>query len=279
MSSEILDAYWAAPPMARTLATAIFVTSVSVYTGLLPVSWIYFSEDRLLRLPPEIWRLATAFLLSTPKIGIVLDPYFAYQSLKQLETANVKFPRKEDLLWYLVTVGGFIICLLSQLSRFLETRKITPLLNRVFLGGYFFLHGLIIAIAYTANQDLRGVKSTYFFFTVPAQAVPYCMLLGSLLMSPSLVPLQITGIIAAHLHDFLSRLWPEFGGGRNLLATPSFVSYLVQTPRVLQRDYGTAIRPPGAQPSGSTVHLELPKQKPAYHHEAIGDPNPKVSNT
>ncbi|KAK4103810.1 hypothetical protein N658DRAFT_419975 [Parathielavia hyrcaniae] len=236
MSSEILDAYWAAPPMARTLATAIFVTSVSVYTSLLPVSWIYFSEDRLLRLPPEIWRLATAFFLSGPQIGIILDPYFAYQSLKQLETANLKFARKEDLLWYLMTVGGFIM-----------------LLNRIFLGGYFFLHGLIIAMAYTANQDLRGVKSTYFFFTVPAQAVPYCMLVGSLLMSPGLVPLQITGIIAAHLHDFLTRLWPEFGGGPNLLATPAFVSHLVQTPRVLQRDYGTAIRPPGAQASGSST--------------------------
>ena len=33
----------------------------------------------------------------------------AYQYLKQLETANPKFPRKEDVLWYLITVGGFVI--------------------------------------------------------------------------------------------------------------------------------------------------------------------------
>jgi len=68
--------------------------------------------------------------------------------LKQLETANFKFPKKEDVMWYLMTVGGFIIVgsslfvsfclshdaprisarivLFSQLLRFLETRKITP---------------------------------------------------------------------------------------------------------------------------------------------------------
>jgi Derlin-2/3 len=76
MSSEIMDAYWAAPPMARTLATAILVSSIAMYTGLLSSWWFYFTEDRLLRFPPEIWRLATNFFLSGPKIGIILDPYF-----------------------------------------------------------------------------------------------------------------------------------------------------------------------------------------------------------
>ena len=77
MSSEILDAYWAVPPMARTLTTAIVVTSVSAHLlGVLPYTWIYFHEERLLRLPPEIWRLATNFFLSGPQLGILMDPYF-----------------------------------------------------------------------------------------------------------------------------------------------------------------------------------------------------------
>ncbi|EAQ90693.1 hypothetical protein CHGG_02628 [Chaetomium globosum CBS 148.51] len=236
MSSEIMDAYWAAPPMARTLATAIVVMSIPVHFQMVSYVWFYFTEDTLLRFPPEIWRLATCFLLSGPKLGIIMDPYFAYQYLKQLETANSKFPRKEDVLWYLMTVGSFII-----------------LLNRVFLGGGFFLDGLLMALAYTASQDQRGAKTNFFFFTVPAQTVPYCMLLASLLMNPMAIPLQITGIVAAHLHDFLFRLWPEFGGGRNILATPGFVSYLVKTPRILERGYGTAIRQPTAAGSGSST--------------------------
>nr|CAD70861.1 putative protein [Neurospora crassa] len=81
MSSEIMAAYWQAPPMARTLATAILVTSIMAYFGPLPISWIYFDESRLFKLPPELWRLVTSFLLSSPQLGIVLDPYFGKQPL------------------------------------------------------------------------------------------------------------------------------------------------------------------------------------------------------
>ncbi|KAK2072557.1 hypothetical protein P8C59_006904 [Phyllachora maydis] len=146
--SEITDAFWAAPPLARTFAAAILVTSITVHLGVLPYAWFYFTEDRLWRIPPEIWRLATSFLLSSPALGIILDPYFAFQYLSQLETTNPRFPRKEDLLWYLITVCGFI-----------------TLLCRLFTGHAFFLQGLILALCYTASQDQRGAKASFFFFT------------------------------------------------------------------------------------------------------------------
>ncbi|KAK3373759.1 Der1-like family-domain-containing protein [Lasiosphaeria ovina] len=234
MSSQIMDVYMQTPPMARTLATAIFVTSIFAHFGVLPYAWLYFTEDRLFHLPPEIWRLVTSFLLSSPQFGIILDPYFVYTYVSHLETSNPKFPRKEDALWYLITVGGIIITV-----------------NRLFLGNAFFLQGLTMALCYTATQDQRGAKAGFLFFTVPAQLMPYCMLLYSLLMNPMAIPLQLSGLFAAHLHDFLTRIWPEFGGGPNLLSTPAFVSKLVTTPRFLQREYGTAIRPKSSnQPSG-----------------------------
>jgi len=113
-----------------------------------------------------------------------------------------------------------------------------------------FLQALIIALCYTGVQDLRGVKMTFFFFQVPAQTVPYCIILATMVSSgsPAAVPEQLTGIIAAHLYDFLTRLWPEFGGGPNLLSTPKFMSRLVTTPRIFQREYGTAVRPVGSGP-------------------------------
>lgn len=232
--SEIMDAYSRAPPIARTLTTAIAVTSIGCYLGLLPFAWFYFATDRLFRIPPEIWRPVTSFFLTTPKEGIILDPYFAYQYLSQLETANTKFPRKEDVLWYLITVGTFII-----------------VLNHFFTNNAFFLQALILALCYTAVQDQRGQKASFFFFTVPAQLVPYCMLLATLLMKPYMVPIQITGLLAAHLHDFLTRIYPEFGGGPNLLPTPAFLSRLIQTPRVMQRDFGTAYQAQPRQASGT----------------------------
>jgi len=76
----------------------------------------------------------------------------------------------------------------------------------------------------------------------------------SLLMNPMVIPLQISGIVAAHAYDFLTRLWPEFSGGKNLLPAPAFLSHLMTTPRFLRRDYGTAVRPPstGASTGAST---------------------------
>jgi Derlin-2/3 len=89
MSSEIMDAYWAAPPMARTLATAIVVMSIPVHFQMVSYVWFYFTEDTLLRFPPEIWRLATCFLLSGPKLGIIMDPYFGMGAPANLPATSV----------------------------------------------------------------------------------------------------------------------------------------------------------------------------------------------
>lgn len=124
-------------------------------------------------------------------------------------------------------------------------------LAQYFLGQVFFLPALILAMAYTATQDARGQKAGFFFFTVPAQLIPICMMGATMLMAgPDAMMLQLTGLVAAHLHDFLTRIYPEFGGGRNLIPTPGFLTRLVTTPRVLQRDYGTGFRG-GAQGSTS----------------------------
>lgn len=96
---------------ARTLATAIVAASISVRGFGLFYSWMMFVPGRIFKFPPEVWRFATAFFLSGPKLELIMDPYFAYQNLSQLEMSNTKFSRKEDLLWYLITVGGFtMVC-------------------------------------------------------------------------------------------------------------------------------------------------------------------------
>jgi len=236
--SDIMDGYWRTPPLARTLATTIFVSSVAFYLGFLPGRWLFFHYQLLLKMPPQIWRLATGFLISQPKLGIILDPYFVFSYASQLETASPKFSRKEDLAWYLVFVCSVIMIVDTALG----------------LSSGFYLQGLILALAYTATQDQRGVKANFFFITIPAQLVPYTMMFVSLLMvGPNIFIQQLCGLFAAHLHDFLSRLWPEFGGGSNLLPTPSFLSRLVAAgSRLEQRAYGTAFRAPGpGRESGS----------------------------
>ena len=62
--------------------------------------------------------------------------------------------------------------------------------------------------------------------------------------------LQIGGVVAAHFYDFLTRIWPQFGGtGKSLLPTPKFLTTVVNTVSGLGANVGTR-RPAAA--GGST---------------------------
>ena len=108
--SDITDAFWRAPPIARfvtalpsppasrlqtdplrndrTSAAVIFVTSLAVYTGFLQPYYLYFHWATLVGLPPQIWRLVTSYLLTQPKLAIILDPYFGTSRRRLLASAS-----------------------------------------------------------------------------------------------------------------------------------------------------------------------------------------------
>jgi Derlin-2/3 len=145
-------------------------------------------------------------------------------------------------------------------------------------GGMIFTSALVLAFAYTACQDERGQKASFFVITIPAQWIPYAMLLMTLVMSgPGQAMIQATGLIAAHLHDFLTRLWPIFGGGRNLLPTPAFVKSMFQSTEstTAHRGYGTAFTPAqrasSASASGSGGVLPKSWQSRGTGHRLGGD--------
>ena len=89
------------------------------------------------------------------------------------------------------------------------------------------------------------------------------MLLMTLVMAgPGAAKIQATGLVAAHLYDFLTRLYPTFGGGANLIPTPAFVKRMWQTtvPAVDNRAYGTAFTPAQrSAASGSSAGGVLPE--------------------
>jgi len=197
--------------------------------GILPGAWFIFHRLYLWQIPPQIWRVMTAFFITGGGMGLLFDTYFLYMYLSQMEMGNPRFPRKEDVVWYLMFVSGVILTINSVLD----------------LPFYAFLPALILSMCYTATQDQRGMKASFYFITIPAQLTPYCMILVNLLFPGGAMNmlLQLEGLVAAHLYDFLSRTWPEFGGGRNWISTPAWMSRIVQTPAILERGFGTAIRP------------------------------------
>ncbi|KAK8079095.1 hypothetical protein PG994_002902 [Apiospora phragmitis] len=235
----IADAYWGTPPIARTVATAVFASSVGVYTHMLSSAPFYFHWKLLWAFPPGIHRLVTSFLITGPDMGVLFDTYFLFTYLSQLEKNNSKFTRKEDLVWYLMFVGAIIITL-----------------NQIFTGAGGYLQALLIAMCYTANQDQRGQNTHFYVITIPAQLMPYCLLLVQLLFPGGwyMVKIGLTGLVAAHLHDFLTRLYPEFGNGPNLIPTPWFISWIMETPRLNKTVYGSATVPPrGGPPRGGPL--------------------------
>jgi Derlin-2/3 len=104
--------------LSRNIATCAFVVSLGILLGMLPSGYFIYHTFFILRFPPQIWRFATSFLITGSGLGLLFDTYFLYTYLSQMEVGNPRFPRKEDLIWYLVFVCGTI--LVSSQARVLQ---------------------------------------------------------------------------------------------------------------------------------------------------------------
>ncbi|TKA31590.1 hypothetical protein B0A54_15723 [Friedmanniomyces endolithicus] len=166
--------------------------------GLVNPYYVVFLREKLFTFTsvPQIWRLVTPFILTGPKLGLLLDPYFLYTYGSQLELEASRFTQPGDFFMYLL-LGG------------------------VWLQGILLLSPLTLALAYTAAQENPNRQLTYFIVTFSAKWMPYAMLAMTFVMaSPQEALLQSTGLIAAHAYDFVTKIWPEYGGGRKYLSTP-----------------------------------------------------------
>ncbi|KAF2755949.1 DER1-domain-containing protein [Pseudovirgaria hyperparasitica] len=228
-----MDVFWQAPPVSRTLAASALIVSLLGHGKLIPLYPFAFISRQVFKLPPEIWRPMTAFLVTGPKLGIILDPFFLYRYGSSLETGSPRFSRPGDFFTYTLFVMTSIVvaCGLG-------------------LGGFFFMSALTLAFAYTYSQDNPNVQIQFFIINFPAKYLPLAMLLMSFIMEgPTVCLEQSTGIFAAHLYDFFTRIWPAFGGGSRepWIKTPRLIAQAFGADHVgpRPRAYGTAFAPPG----------------------------------
>lgn len=234
MAELSTDAYWRAPPIARTVATITFGLSCAVHTGVLAGDLFYYDFRYLLRIPPQVWRIVTCFLITFPNLGILFDTFHMYMYMSQLERGHPRLSRREDFVWYLTFVSGTIL-ILSHLTGF---------------GFGVLTQALLLAMAYTVTQEQRGQQTNYMFIQIPSQLVPFAMMAINLFFPGGIgiVLLQLHGLAAAHLYLFLSKIWPEVAGGRNWVQTPAFISSLVNgiAPAPQQRPVVAGARVPDA---------------------------------
>jgi Derlin-2/3 len=59
------------------LVTAMFLESALVHGGLLGYQHVVFFSPWVFKFPPEIWRFATAFLLTGGGFSFIIDLYFS----------------------------------------------------------------------------------------------------------------------------------------------------------------------------------------------------------
>lgn len=85
--------------------------SVPVWMGLISPYYVFFVKDYIftIRRFPQIWRCLTTFILTGPKIGLILDPYFLYTYGSRLETTSPAFSQPGDFFVYLVFVALVIL--------------------------------------------------------------------------------------------------------------------------------------------------------------------------
>ncbi|KAF2115074.1 Der1-like family-domain-containing protein [Lophiotrema nucula] len=236
-----MDVFWTLPPVSRTITAGAVVVSALGYSGMINLFYYVFIQQYIFTVSmiPQVWRLVTAFLITGPKFGILMDPYFLYQYGSGLETESSRFPQPGDFFIYTCFVAS----------------AITILAGLVLQSGTF-LHALSLAYAYTYAQDNPTRRVSFFIIQFDAKYLPFAMILVSFVMGgPGSALTQTTGLVAAHLYDFLTRIWPTFGGGRNYIFTPAIVKqWFGAAPGVpQQRTYGTAIpgRPAAAAGAGA----------------------------
>ena len=82
-----------------------------VHGGFLSPYYVVFLKDTIFTVKrlPEIWRLITPFLLTGPKFGLLMDPYFLYTYGSGLERGSPRFTEPGSFFVYNAFVMSFIL--------------------------------------------------------------------------------------------------------------------------------------------------------------------------
>jgi len=106
-----MDVFWTLPPVSRTITAAAVVVSAAGYSGLLSLYHYIFVSQYVFTVSmlPQLWRLFTAFLITKPKFGILLDPYFLYQYGSSIERESPRFKDPGDFFVYTLFLGSVIV--------------------------------------------------------------------------------------------------------------------------------------------------------------------------
>jgi len=106
-----MDVFWSLPPVSRTITALAVVVSAAGYSGLISLYHYVFVGQYVftVKMVPQLWRAVTGFLVTKPKFGILMDPFFLYQYGSGLERESPRFSQPGDFFVYTAFVGSVIV--------------------------------------------------------------------------------------------------------------------------------------------------------------------------
>jgi Derlin-2/3 len=143
-----------------------------------------------------------------------------------------------------ILIAVLALCRTVHMSIFANITKATA---GGLLNSYTFLPALTLSYAYTFAQDSPTRQVSFFIVNFDAKFLPFALLFMTFIIDgPEPAAAQLTGLLAAHLYDFLTRIWPTFGGGKNYIHTPNFVKrWFGGTTGVQNRSFGYVVQGQG----------------------------------
>lgn len=92
----------------RTIVAAMFIESLLVYGRLLDGYWVVYDNSFMFKLPPQLWRLLSSFLLTGGGFSFVFDLYFTWLYGTGLELNSPRFTQPGDFFTYVAFVEAVI---------------------------------------------------------------------------------------------------------------------------------------------------------------------------
>lgn len=112
-----MEAYWAAPPVSRTLTALTLGTSLLVYGNIISGSRVVFYLPWIFKFPlPEVWRFVTPFWVTGGGLSILFDTYFLWTYSSGLEKESSRFSQPGDFFTYIIFLGLVILVRSNTLS-------------------------------------------------------------------------------------------------------------------------------------------------------------------
>lgn len=197
------------PPATRTLCSLTFICTLGGGFGILPRSMFGLFWSEIVG-KFHFWRLFTSFV-HLGKLGFpfLINFYYLFTYSKQLE-------------------NGFFLGRIANYCWFMVIVMLVTLVASLFIPMYAAGSALLMAIMHLWGRHSPTLTvKLYGFISIPAKYLSLALLVLDLVLSGSIDPTSIVGLVAGHAYYFLDSVYPTMPNGKHIISTPAAFEQLV----------------------------------------------------